>query len=183
MYLGRLITTECRGQFAIACAKEHFFRGLLTAIDRTDLADDGGQRDRDQRKQQAAAAVDARPQPQVALVGSLSLGQPLRASIAYALGANEIIEDHCVAIRSGGGDLPGLHNVVADSLSRDFHLSHSKLTAMLYAAQPPYLPPQLSIVPLGADGEWHAVHDTSRRACAPTCRPCIAQWPYTTPYG
>ena len=44
--------------------------------------------------------------------------------------------------------LPGLHNVVADSLSRDFHLSHSKLTAMLYAAQPPYLPPQLSIVPL-----------------------------------
>jgi hypothetical protein len=39
-----------------------------------------------------------------------TLGQPLRASIAYALGANEIIEDHCVAIRSGGGDLPGVHN-------------------------------------------------------------------------
>ncbi len=39
-----------------------------------------------------------------------TLGQPLRASIAYALGANEIIEGHCVAIRSGGGGLPGLHN-------------------------------------------------------------------------
>lgn len=39
-----------------------------------------------------------------------SLGQPLRASVAYALSANEIIEDRCVAIRSGGGDLPGLHN-------------------------------------------------------------------------
>ncbi|NCF24801.1 MAG: hypothetical protein GWP60_09700 [Gammaproteobacteria bacterium] len=39
-----------------------------------------------------------------------TLGQPLRASIAYALGANEIIQDHCVAIRSGSRDLPGLHN-------------------------------------------------------------------------
>jgi hypothetical protein len=39
-----------------------------------------------------------------------TLGQPLRASIAYALSANEIIDDHCVAIRSGSRDLPGLHN-------------------------------------------------------------------------
>jgi hypothetical protein len=39
-----------------------------------------------------------------------TLGQPLRASIAYALGANEIIQDHCVAIRSGSRDLPGLNN-------------------------------------------------------------------------
>ncbi|MDH3586258.1 MAG: hypothetical protein OEQ30_04150 [Gammaproteobacteria bacterium] len=39
-----------------------------------------------------------------------TLGQPLRASIAYALSPNEIIEDHCVAVRSGSRDLPGLHN-------------------------------------------------------------------------
>jgi hypothetical protein len=39
-----------------------------------------------------------------------TLGQPLRASIAYALSPNEILEDHCVAIRSGGRDLPGLRN-------------------------------------------------------------------------
>ncbi|KAL9178371.1 LOW QUALITY PROTEIN: hypothetical protein ACHAXT_000018 [Thalassiosira profunda] len=62
--------------------------------------------------------------------------------------------------------LPGLHNVVADSLSRDFHLSHSKLTAMLYAAQPPYLPPQLSIVPL-----------------PPTIASWIDRWRRTSPSG
>jgi hypothetical protein len=39
-----------------------------------------------------------------------TLGQPLRASIAYALSPNEIIDDRCVAVRSGGRDLPGLHN-------------------------------------------------------------------------
>ncbi len=39
-----------------------------------------------------------------------TLGQPLRASIAYALGPNELLEDHCVAIRAGGRGLPGLHN-------------------------------------------------------------------------
>ena len=39
-----------------------------------------------------------------------TLGQPLRASIAYALSPNEILEDHCVAIRAGGRDLPGLRN-------------------------------------------------------------------------
>lgn len=39
-----------------------------------------------------------------------TLGQPLRASIAYALGANELIQDRCVSIRSGGSELPGLHN-------------------------------------------------------------------------
>ena len=40
-----------------------------------------------------------------------TLGQPLRASIAYALSPNEILADNCVAIRSGSRDLPGLHNV------------------------------------------------------------------------
>ncbi|HSN52968.1 MAG TPA: hypothetical protein VLS87_10580, partial [Woeseiaceae bacterium] len=39
-----------------------------------------------------------------------TLGQPLRASIAYALGPDEIIDDRCVAVNSAGGDLPGLHN-------------------------------------------------------------------------
>ena len=39
-----------------------------------------------------------------------TLGQPLRASIAYALSPNEIIDERCVAIRSGGRDLPGVHN-------------------------------------------------------------------------
>ena len=39
-----------------------------------------------------------------------TLGQPLRASIAYALGANELIQDRCVSLRSGGHDLPGLHH-------------------------------------------------------------------------
>jgi hypothetical protein len=39
-----------------------------------------------------------------------ALGQPLRASVAYALSANEIIQDACVTVRSGGRDLPGLHN-------------------------------------------------------------------------
>ncbi len=39
-----------------------------------------------------------------------TLGQPLRASIAYALSPNEIIDERCVAIRSGSRDLPGLHN-------------------------------------------------------------------------
>ncbi len=39
-----------------------------------------------------------------------TLGQPLRASIAFALGANETIQERCVSIRSGGRELPGLHN-------------------------------------------------------------------------
>jgi hypothetical protein len=39
-----------------------------------------------------------------------TLGQPLRASIAYALSPNEMIDERCVAIRAGGRDLPGLHN-------------------------------------------------------------------------
>lgn len=37
-----------------------------------------------------------------------TLGQPLRASIAYALSPTEIIDDRCVAVRPGGSDLPGL---------------------------------------------------------------------------
>jgi hypothetical protein len=39
-----------------------------------------------------------------------TLGQPLRASIAYALSPDEIINDRCVAVRAGGRDLPGLGN-------------------------------------------------------------------------
>lgn len=39
-----------------------------------------------------------------------TLGQPLRASIAYALSPNEIINDRCVSVRAAGRDLPGLHN-------------------------------------------------------------------------
>jgi hypothetical protein len=39
-----------------------------------------------------------------------TLGQPLRASIAYALSPNEIIDDRCIVVSSAGGDLPGLHN-------------------------------------------------------------------------
>ena len=44
--------------------------------------------------------------------------------------------------------IAGISNVVADCLSRDFHLSISKLTSMLYAVNPPYLPTQLKIIPL-----------------------------------
>ncbi len=39
-----------------------------------------------------------------------ALGQPLRASIAYALGADELIQGRCVSIRSGSRELPGLDN-------------------------------------------------------------------------
>ena len=39
-----------------------------------------------------------------------TLGQPLRASIAYALSPNEIIDDRCVSVHAGGRDLPGLQN-------------------------------------------------------------------------
>ena len=39
-----------------------------------------------------------------------TLGQPLRASIAYALSPNEIVDARCVAVRPGGRDLPGLNN-------------------------------------------------------------------------
>jgi hypothetical protein len=39
-----------------------------------------------------------------------TLGQPLRASIAYALSPNEIIDERCIAVHSAGSDLPGLHN-------------------------------------------------------------------------
>jgi len=35
------------------------------------------------------------------------LGQPLRASIAFALGPNEVLEASCVSIRSTGSGLPG----------------------------------------------------------------------------
>lgn len=39
-----------------------------------------------------------------------SLGQPLRASIAYALGPNETIDKRCVAVRPAGTGLPGLRD-------------------------------------------------------------------------
>lgn len=42
--------------------------------------------------------------------------------------------------------LTGLTNVVADTLSRDFHLIDEQLTAMLYSTSPPLLPPQLTII-------------------------------------
>ena len=34
-----------------------------------------------------------------------TLGQPLRASIAYALSPNEIIDERCIAVHSAGSDL------------------------------------------------------------------------------
>lgn len=39
-----------------------------------------------------------------------ALGQPLRASIAFALSPNELIDARCVAVRPGGRDLPGLRS-------------------------------------------------------------------------
>ncbi len=39
-----------------------------------------------------------------------SLGQPLRASIAYALSPNETIDERCIAVRPTGTGLPGLRN-------------------------------------------------------------------------
>ena len=47
--------------------------------------------------------------------------------------------------------IPGISNVIADSLSRDFHLSNSKLISMLFATNPPLLPPQITIEPLPPD--------------------------------
>lgn len=69
---------------------------------------------------------------------------PMHASVAREHARTTMQHDAC----DYSQHLPGLHNVVADCLSRDFHLSNSKLTAMLYHANPPYLPPQLTIVPL-----------------------------------
>jgi hypothetical protein len=40
-----------------------------------------------------------------------TLGQPLRASIAYALSPNETIDERCIAVRPTGTGLPGLRNV------------------------------------------------------------------------
>ena len=41
-----------------------------------------------------------------------NLGQPLRASIAYALNANEQLHGYCISLRSGsqGSDAPALHD-------------------------------------------------------------------------
>jgi hypothetical protein len=39
-----------------------------------------------------------------------SLGQPLRASIAYELGPNEAIDKRCIAVHPAGTGLPGLRN-------------------------------------------------------------------------
>ena len=44
--------------------------------------------------------------------------------------------------------IPGISNVIADSLSRDFNLSNTKLISMLFATNPPLLPPQMKIEPL-----------------------------------
>ena len=44
--------------------------------------------------------------------------------------------------------IPGITNVIADCLSRDFHLSNKKLTSLLYSVKPPYLPATLKITPL-----------------------------------
>lgn len=47
--------------------------------------------------------------------------------------------------------IPGISNVIADCLSRDFHLSNSKLISMLFNTNPPLLPPQITIEPLPPD--------------------------------
>jgi hypothetical protein len=39
-----------------------------------------------------------------------TLGQPLRASIAYALSPNEMIDARCIAVRPAGSDLPEVRN-------------------------------------------------------------------------
>jgi hypothetical protein len=44
--------------------------------------------------------------------------------------------------------IPGVTNVVADSLSRDFHLSNKQLISMIYTVNPPFLPQQMNILPL-----------------------------------
>lgn len=38
--------------------------------------------------------------------------------------------------------IPGVTNVIADCLSRDFHLTNSNLVSMIYHTNPPYLPKQ-----------------------------------------
>lgn len=44
--------------------------------------------------------------------------------------------------------IPGVTNIIADSLSRDFHLSNKKLTAMLHDAKPLYSPQKIKLIPL-----------------------------------
>ena len=44
--------------------------------------------------------------------------------------------------------IPGLTNTVADCLSRDFHLTNTKLIAMIYDVKPAYLPQQMKIIEL-----------------------------------
>lgn len=44
--------------------------------------------------------------------------------------------------------IPGITNVIADSLSRDFHLTNKQLISMLYSVNPPFLPKQMHIEPL-----------------------------------
>ena len=66
---------------------------------------------------------------------------------------DEVARKHATVIMENNAcdysqHIPGLTNVVADCLSRDFHLSNSKLISMLYAAKPPYLPTQMTIIPL-----------------------------------
>ena len=66
---------------------------------------------------------------------------------------NTVARDHAKDIMKHNASdysqhIPGINNVVADCLSRDFHLSNKKLTSMLKSVNPPYLPTQLKIVPL-----------------------------------
>ena len=49
-----------------------------------------------------------------------SLGQPLRASIAYALAPNEMLSSHCVSVSTGQstGGLPGIGKSLAGEIAR-----------------------------------------------------------------
>ena len=66
---------------------------------------------------------------------------------------NEIAREHAKGIIEAKAcdysqHIPGISNIVADSLSRDFHLPNNKLISMIYSANPPFLPPQMKIIPL-----------------------------------
>ena len=43
---------------------------------------------------------------------------------------------------------PGVSNVIADCLSRDFHLTNKRLISLIFSAKPPFLPPTLEITTL-----------------------------------
>lgn len=66
---------------------------------------------------------------------------------------SEVAREHARTITSNDAceysqHIPGVTNVVADCLSRDFHLSQKQLTSLLTTVKPPYLPQEIKFTSL-----------------------------------